>query len=123
MLLSQTSFNPNSNLNQNWERQYIQSETTHPTHPHTTGNSSLLNIDQTIDILDYSSKALENFKLRVPSFPRNNIINKDFFSLNGKFDLIIEQTFFCADFRLAKVSETTGPLSFSAIFLSFWQNL
>ena len=56
MLLSQTSFNPNSNLNQNWERQYIQSETTHPTHPHTTGNSSLLNIDQTIDILDYSSK-------------------------------------------------------------------
>ena len=31
MLLSQTSFNPNSNLNQNWERQYIQSETTHPT--------------------------------------------------------------------------------------------
>ena len=47
-------------------------------------------------ILDYSSKALENFKLRVPSFPRNNIIKKDFFSLNGKFDLIIEQTFFCA---------------------------
>ena len=28
--------------------------------------------------------------------------------------------FFCADFRLAQVSETTGPLSFSAIFLSFW---
>ena len=56
MLLSQTSFNPNSNLNQNWERQYIQIETNHPTHPHTTGNSSLLNIDQTIDILDYSSK-------------------------------------------------------------------
>ena len=32
MLLSQTRFNPNSNLNQNWERQYIQSETTHLPH-------------------------------------------------------------------------------------------
>ena len=32
----------------------------------------------------------------------------------------IGQAFFCADFRLAQVSETTGPLSFSAILLSFW---
>ena len=33
---------------------------------------------------------------------------------------IYSRLFFCADFRLAQVVETTGPLSFSAIFLSFW---
>ncbi len=47
-------------------------------------------------ILEYSSKAVRNFIKRVPSFPKNQIHNIDFFSFEGKFNLIIEQTFFCA---------------------------
>lgn len=47
-------------------------------------------------VLEYSSKAVHNFIKRVPSFPKNQIHNIDFFSFEGKFNLIIEQTFFCA---------------------------
>lgn len=47
-------------------------------------------------ILEYSSKAVHNFIKRAPSFPKNQIHNIDFFSFEGKFNLIIEQTFFCA---------------------------
>ena len=39
---------------------------------------------------------LENFKNRVNTFPKSNIYEINFFDLNQKFDLIIEQTFFCA---------------------------
>ncbi len=39
---------------------------------------------------------LQNFQARVPSFPNSNLLLKDFFEIDQKFDLIIEQTFFCA---------------------------
>ena len=55
-------------------------------------NNNFLNVYY----LDFSKKACSNFKNRVPSFPDQNILCKDFFNLKGKFDLIIEQTFFCA---------------------------
>lgn len=47
-------------------------------------------------VLEYSNKAVLNFIKRVPSFPKNQIHNIDFFAFEGKFNLIIEQTFFCA---------------------------
>lgn len=47
-------------------------------------------------IIDFSATALTNFKTRVPNFPESHIIQGDFFELNDFFDLIIEQTFFCA---------------------------
>lgn len=47
-------------------------------------------------VLDISNIALEKFKLRVPDFPISQILLKDFFKAEGTFDLIIEQTFFCA---------------------------
>jgi len=49
-----------------------------------------------IFVLDYANRALENFKNRVNTFPKSNIYEINFFDLNQKFDLIIEQTFFCA---------------------------
>ena len=49
-----------------------------------------------IFIVDFSERALKNFKSRVKEFPSNNLICKDFFKISGKFDLVIEQTFFCA---------------------------
>ena len=33
---------------------------------------------------------------RLPTFPEANLFHLDFFEFSGKFDLIIEQTFFCA---------------------------
>lgn len=47
-------------------------------------------------LIDLSPIALENFKKRVPKFPKNHLICDDFFNLTEHFDLIIEQTFFCA---------------------------
>ncbi len=48
-------------------------------------------------VVDVSKTALSNIKSRVPSFPSSHLIQKDFFDLDlMSFDLIIEQTFFCA---------------------------
>jgi len=47
-------------------------------------------------ILDISKQPLFNFKKRVTDFPDTHLIHKDFFEAEGTFDLIIEQTFFCA---------------------------
>lgn len=47
-------------------------------------------------VVDLSSIALQNIKKRVPDFPTSQLIHTDFFELNDTFDLIIEQTFFCA---------------------------
>lgn len=47
-------------------------------------------------IIDLSSTALANFKRRVPHFPTTHVLQGDFFALDDSFDLILEQTFFCA---------------------------
>ncbi len=47
-------------------------------------------------VLDWSAEALQNFQLRCPEFPIKQLIQADFFAAQGTFDLIIEQTFFCA---------------------------
>lgn len=51
---------------------------------------------QNVTILDISETALSNFQKRVSHFPKERLIHKDFFEFQGDFDLIIEQTFFCA---------------------------
>ncbi|WP_334055970.1 methyltransferase [Polaribacter sp. P097] len=47
-------------------------------------------------VIDISKLALTNLKKRVPGFPSSNLIHQNFFKLNQTFDLVIEQTFFCA---------------------------
>lgn len=47
-------------------------------------------------VVDVSETALKNIKSRVPDFPNEQLIRSDFFQLDMTFDLIIEQTFFCA---------------------------
>lgn len=47
-------------------------------------------------LIDISPLALENFKKRVTNFPKEQLICDDFFNHTLKYDLIIEQTFFCA---------------------------
>ena len=47
-------------------------------------------------VVDISKEPLSNLKKRVPNFPSSQLINVNFFDVNSTFDLIIEQTFFCA---------------------------
>lgn len=47
-------------------------------------------------ILDWASAPLKNIKQRIPGIPDEQLIKQDFFEQEGQYDLIIEQTFFCA---------------------------
>jgi thiopurine S-methyltransferase len=47
-------------------------------------------------LLDFVAEPLNNFSKQFPNFPKSHLLLKDFFELDEKFDLIIEQTFFCA---------------------------
>jgi len=54
-------------------------------------------------VADLSKTALTNLQKRIPSFPEHHLLHTNFFNLQNTFDLIIEQTFFCAinpDLRL-----------------------
>lgn len=47
-------------------------------------------------VTDISKVPLNNLKSRVPEWPEERLIPGNFFDMEGRFDLIIEQTFFCA---------------------------
>ncbi len=49
-----------------------------------------------IHILDISDVPLKNFQKAFPDFPKSNIHHQDFFLHESQYDLILEQTFFCA---------------------------
>ena len=51
---------------------------------------------ENVYLLDLSAAPLQNFHEKHPHFPKENLIHADFFSHEGKYDLIVEQTFFCA---------------------------
>lgn len=47
-------------------------------------------------ILDIAPEPLAAFADRVPDFPREQLLEGDFFEHVGEYDLILEQTFFCS---------------------------
>jgi SAM-dependent methyltransferase len=49
-----------------------------------------------VHTLDLSTCALEKFQDANPNFPKEHIHNEDFFDHDVEYDLILEQTFFCA---------------------------
>lgn len=49
-----------------------------------------------ITVLDIAEQPLLNISKRIPEFPKENLIKQDFFEHSNTYDLIIEQTFFCA---------------------------
>lgn len=55
-------------------------------------------------VMDISPLPLQNFKNRNPDFPDSQILLGDFFELDKTFDLVIEQTFFCAIDRKLRAS-------------------
>ena len=51
---------------------------------------------ENIHIIDMSELAMDTFKKRYPTFPESQIHVQDLFEHTGKYDIIIEQTCFCA---------------------------
>lgn len=49
-----------------------------------------------VTVLDYAEKPLENIKNRIVNCNEGQLVCCDFFEHNAKYDLVIEQTFFCA---------------------------
>ncbi|WP_425392410.1 methyltransferase [Ekhidna sp.] len=49
-----------------------------------------------VHVIDLAKQPLQNLKKRIPDFPDEQLIQEDFFLHEGKYDLILEQTFFCA---------------------------
>ncbi|RAR75703.1 class I SAM-dependent methyltransferase [Flavobacterium aciduliphilum] len=47
-------------------------------------------------VLDFAETPLQNIQERWPQLPKEHFIHDDFFEHNERYDLIIEQTFFCA---------------------------
>lgn len=51
---------------------------------------------ENVFLVDVAPAPLQNFASRVPEFPKDHLLHQDFFELKGTYDLIVEQTFFCA---------------------------
>lgn len=49
-----------------------------------------------VSLVDVAPEPLANFAARVPEFPKEQLLLQDFFALEGQYDLLVEQTFFCA---------------------------
>lgn len=47
-------------------------------------------------LIDIAEEPIAQFAANNPDFPKEHLLVKDYFELEEKFDLIIEQTFFCA---------------------------
>ena len=51
---------------------------------------------ENVYVVDIAAQPLANLLKRVPGFPKDHLMEMDFFDLEGTYDLILEQTFFCA---------------------------
>jgi len=49
-----------------------------------------------VTVIDIAEEPLKNIKSRLPGFPKEQLIQADFFEHKGQYDLILEQTFLCA---------------------------
>lgn len=51
---------------------------------------------QNLHLLDISNLPIHNFLEKNPEFPESQLHHQNFFEHRGSYDLILEQTFFCA---------------------------
>ena len=47
-------------------------------------------------LCDWANSPLKNFAAQNPTFPKEQLLHIDFFTIEDTFDYVIEQTFFCA---------------------------
>ena len=72
-----------------------------------------------LHVCDLSAAPLANLKRRVPDIPSDHLIHGNFFEIKDQYDLVLEQTFFCAlnpslreDYilQMSKIIKPTGKL-------------
>lgn len=51
---------------------------------------------QNITLIDIAPKLVENLQEKCKNYPQIKVLHQDFFEHQGSYDLILEQTFFCA---------------------------
>ena len=71
-------------------------------------------------VCDWASEALLQFSNANPQFPKSQLLHIDYFKISQQFDLIIEQTFFCAlpsSLRDAYVVKTAALLQDGGILV------
>lgn len=51
---------------------------------------------ENVYVIDLAEEPLSNLKSRVQNFPQDQLFCGDFFEHEGRYDYIVEQTFFCA---------------------------
>lgn len=51
---------------------------------------------ENVTVLDFAETPLKNIKARIPDVKEEQLVQSDFFEHAGQYDLIVEQTFFCA---------------------------
>jgi hypothetical protein len=49
-----------------------------------------------VTVIDFADTPLKNIKKRIPTINPNQLVKSDYFAHDKKYDLILEQTFFCA---------------------------
>lgn len=49
-----------------------------------------------VHVIDIAHEAILNIKRRIPELPDSHLFYGDFFTHEGEYDVILEQTFFCA---------------------------
>lgn len=80
-----------------------------------------------VNILDISQFPLDNFKSRVSDFPEDQLLCEDFFDHIGRYNLILEQTFFCSftphlESRKAYAQKMFELLAPGGILAGLWFN-
>lgn len=79
-----------------------------------------------IHLLDIAQQPLDYARQQLPELPQHRFINIDFFEHTGQYDLIIEQTFFCAldiRFRESYVAKTYELLNNNGILAGVLFNI
>ncbi len=78
-----------------------------------------------LSVLDWSSTALKEAKKRAPILEQAQLIQDNFFNHEGSYDLIVEQTFFCAldpQLRSNYVVKMKDLLNHGGILMGLWFN-
>jgi thiopurine S-methyltransferase len=80
-----------------------------------------------IYVMDISQIPLTSFQQRIPDFPKEQLLQEDFFEHKGQYDLILEQTFFCSfvptdENRLGYAKQMANLLKPNGKLVGVWFN-
>ncbi|MCB0502796.1 MAG: SAM-dependent methyltransferase [Bacteroidetes bacterium] len=76
-----------------------------------------------VTVVDISILPLQNLSERFPEFPKDQLIHQNFFDHYDQYDLIVEQTFFCAidpELRQAYANKMLDLLKDNGKIIGVW---